>query len=373
MARTDRLGHLAVGLRLANQSVMSPSQTMYGVQLVGHGGPEKLVWNERIPVPVPAASEVLVRVLAAGVNNTDINTRIGWYAQEVSTATNDVGDVNIESGGWGGALRFPRIQGGDLCGEVISVGKGVNGIALGMRVPCAITQPMPTSDNPVNFEALGSERDGAFAEFCCVPAAQLYDVSDSPLSDIDIGAMPCAFGTALNLLVRAGVNERDHVLITGASGGVGLAAVQLARQRGAEVTAVSSLTKADAVREAGADTVIGREESLPPRGFSVVVDVVGGSAFSSLLDALRPGGRLATSGAIAGPVVNTDLRTLYLKDLTVFGCTYQPPEVFAQLVNLIREGIVRPRVSQTYLLKEIAKAQSDFTSKHYPGKLVLLP
>ena len=148
MAGTDLLGHLAIGLRLANQSVMSPSQTMYGVQLVGHGGPEKLVWNERIPVPVPAASEVLVRVLAAGVNNTDINTRIGWYAQEVSTATNDVGDVNIESGGWGGALRFPRIQGGDLCGEVVSVGKGVNGIELGMRVTCAINQPMPTSDTP---------------------------------------------------------------------------------------------------------------------------------------------------------------------------------------------------------------------------------
>ena len=352
---------------------MTVPRLMYGVQLTGHGGPEKLIWNDEIPVPVPGVGEVLVRVLAAGVNNTDINTRIGWYAKEVSAATNDVGDTEIASGGWGGALRFPRIQGGDLCGEVVSVGKKVRGIEPGMRVTCAINQPMPTSDNPVYFEALGSERDGAFAEFCCVPAAQLYDVSDSPLSDIDIGAMPCAFGTALNLLVRAGVDERDDVLITGASGGVGLAAVQLARQRGAEVTAVSSPTKADAVREAGAGTVIGREESLPTQRFSVVVDVVGGSAFASLLDALLPGGRLATSGAIAGPVVSTDLRTIYLKDLTVFGCTYQPPEVFAQLVGLIREGVVRPRVSQTYPLQEIAKAQSDFTSKRYPGKLVLVP
>ena len=352
---------------------MTVPRLMHGVQLIGHGGPEKLIWNNEIPVPVPAAGEVLVRVLAAGVNNTDINTRIGWYAKEVSAATNDVGDTEIESGGWGGALCFPRIQGGDLCGEVVSLGKGVSGIQLGMRVTCAINQPMPTLDNPLYFEALGSERDGAFAEFCCVSAAQLYDVSDSPLSDIDIGAMPCAFGTALNLLVRAGVNERDHVLITGASGGVGLAAVQLARQRGAEVTAVSSPTKADAVREAGAGTVTGREESLPLRRFSVVVDVVGGSGFAELLDALRPGGRLATSGAIGGPVVSADLRTIYLKDLTVFGCTYQSPEVFNQLVHLIREGVVQPQVSRTYSLQEIAKAQSDFTSKRYPGKLVLLP
>ena len=352
---------------------MTLPRAMHGVQLTGHGGPEKLIWNEEIPVPVPATGEVLVRVLAAGVNNTDINTRVGWYAKTVSGATHDVGDADVESGGWGGALRFPRIQGGDLCGEVVSVGEGASAINTGMRVTCAINQPMPTADNPLYFEALGSERDGAFAEFCCVPAAQLYDVSDSPLSDVEIGAMPCAFGTALNLLVRAGVQGNDHVLITGASGGVGLAAVQLARQRGADVTAVSSEAKADAVREAGAGHVISREEVPPEERFSVVVDVVGGSAFGALFDALRRGGRLATSGAIAGPVVKADLRTVYLKDLTVFGCTYQPPEVFARLVALIRKGAVRPLVSRTYPLREIAKAQSDFTSKRYPGKLVLLP
>ena len=345
---------------------------MHGVQLTGHGGPEKLIWNEAIPVPAPAAGEVLVRVLAAGVNNTDINTRVGWYAKEVSAATNDV-EAEIESGGWGGALRFPRIQGGDLCGEVVSVGAGVSGFERGMRVTCPINQPMPTADNPMYFEALGSERDGAFAEFCCVSSTQLYDVSDAPLSDTEIGAMPCAFGTALNLLARAGVAEGDQVLITGGSGGVGLAAVQLARQRGAHVTAVSAKTKADAVLETGAEHVIGRDEWPPQDQFSVVIDVVGGSAFSSLLEALCPGGRLATSGAIAGPVVSTDLRTVYLKDLTIFGCTYQSPENFAELVSLIRAGAVRPMVAQTYPLREIARAQSDFISKRYPGKLVLLP
>ena len=260
-----------------------------------------------------------------------------------------------------------------ICAGVMSVGAGVSGFEPGMRVTCPINQPMPTADKPMYFEALGSERDGAFAEFCCVSSMQLYDVSDAPLSDTEIGAMPCAFGTALNLLVRAGVSEGDQVLITGGSGGVGLAAVQLARQRGAHVTAVSAKTKADAVLEAGAERVIGRDELLPQDQFSVVIDVVGGSAFSSLLEALRPGGRLATSGAIAGPVVSTDLRTVYLKDLTIFGCTYQSPENFAELVSLIRAGAVRPMVSQTYPLREIARAQSDFIAKRYPGKLVLLP
>ena len=345
---------------------------MHGVQLTGHGGPEKLLWNEAIPVPSPAAGEVLVRVLAAGVNNTDINTRVGWYAKEVSAATNDV-ESDIESGGWGGTLCFPRIQGGDLCGEIVSVGAGVSGFERGMRVTCPINQPMPTAQNRMYFEALGSERDGAFAEFCCVSSAQLYDVSDAPLSDVEIGAMPCAFGTALNLLARAGVRKGDQALITGGSGGVGLAAVQLAHQRGAHVTAVSAKPKADAVLEAGAERVIGRDELPPQEQFSVVIDVVGGSAFSSLLEALRPGGRLATSGAIAGPVVSADLRTVYLKDLTIFGCTYQSPENFDELVSLIRAGAVRPMVSQTYPLREIARAQSDFISKRYPGKLVLLP
>jgi len=349
------------------------SQTMSGVQLIGHGGLGRLVWNDAIPVPAPRAGEVLVRVLAAGVNNTDLNTRIGWYAKEVTTATADVTDETIESGGWAGALKFPLIQGGDLCGEVVALGEGVTGFAHGMRVTCPLNQPSPTAENPVHFEVLGSEYDGAFAQYCAVKARHLYDVSNSPLSDIEIGAMPCAYGTALNLLVRAQVDPHDQALITGASGGVGLAAVQLARLRGASVTAVTSPAKAQSVLAAGATSVLGRDEKPQIGGYSVVIDVAGGAAFNALLEALQPGGRLATAGAIAGPLVETDLRTVYLKDLTIFGCTYQPEAVFAELVDLIRRDSVRPLVSKTYALRDIALAQADFASKRYPGKLVLVP
>ena len=109
-------------------------EVMQGVQLVGHGGPEKLVWNPAIPVPVPGPGEALVRVLAAGVNNTDINTRLGWYAREVTGATDSVGgEAGIEAGGWAGALRFPLIQGGDLCGEVVALAPGTPGPAPGRR------------------------------------------------------------------------------------------------------------------------------------------------------------------------------------------------------------------------------------------------
>ena len=126
-----------------------------------------------MPLPKIKPGEALVRVLAAGVNNTDIATREGWYARE-----------GTEAGGWAGALTFPRIQGGDLCGRVEPLGAEARGPEVGARVICPINQPVPRLDKPYVFEALGSQYDGAFAEFCVVPADRLYDVTASPLSDV---------------------------------------------------------------------------------------------------------------------------------------------------------------------------------------------
>ena len=335
--------------------------TMSGVQLVGHGGPEMLVWRDDIPVPRPVAGEVLVRVLAAGVNMTDLNTRIGWY-----------GEGEGRAAGWAGAMAFPRIQGGDLCGQVVEVGDGAVDVAIGARVICSTCQPEPTVDNPMAIAVIGSEFDGAFAQFCIVPARYLYDVSASPLTDTEIGAMPCAYGTAFNLISRAAVAVGERVLVTGASGGVGLAAVQLARLRGAEVTGQCSPAKAHAVRAAGG-TVLDRASKPGHRAFDVVVDIVGGDGFQDRLEALRPGGRYATSGAVGGPMVTGDLRTVYLNDLTLLGCTNQSRDVFAGLVSIINTALVRPVVSRTYPLRDIALAQADLAAGHYPGKLVLVP
>lgn len=347
--------------------------TMSGVLLTGHGGPEVLEFRTDIPTPRPGPGEVLVRVAAAGVNNTDINTRVGWYAREVTGPTDATAAQATEGGGWAGGIDFPRIQGGDLCGHVVALGAGVTGPPLGARVTCPINLPEPAADNPVAFRALGSELDGAFAEYCVVPARHLHDVSASPLSDVEIGAMPCAFGTALNLLTRAGVAAGEEVLVTGASGGVGMAAVMLAALSGASVVGVCAPGKAEAVRKAGAVATIDRGAALPARAFHAVIDVVGGPQAGALLDALRPGGRYATSGAIAGPIIEADLRSVYLNDLSILGATFQPVSVFARLVALINEGRVRPLVSRTYPLREIVAAQADFAAKTWPGKLVLIP
>ncbi|WP_146347071.1 alcohol dehydrogenase family protein [Falsiphaeobacter marinintestinus] len=345
---------------------------MSGVLLTCHGGPEALVWRRDLPVPVPGPGQVLVRVLAAGVNNTDINTRIGWYSPDVTTATGAV-DQDVEAGGWGGALTFPRIQGGDLCGKVVAVGPKTQRIQIGHRVTCPINLPRPVPGNPQGFIALGSEIDGAFAEYCLMEEGDLYDVSASPLSDIEIAAMPCAFGTAENLLVRASVTAGHKVLITGASGGVGLAAVKLAALRGAEVNGITAPAKADVVRDQGATHVLPRDATLPADTYDRIIDIVGGPAWPDLIRALKPGGQYAVSGAIAGPVVEMDLREVYLRDITIHGCTHQAPEVFGRLVGMINEGRVRPLISKTYALSEIAAAQDDFQSKRHPGKLVLIP
>ncbi len=350
---------------------MRAPSVMQGVYLTRHGGPDALEWREDIPVPQTGPGQVLVRVAAAGVNNTDINTRVGWYSSDVTGATDAV-DQDVDAGGWGGALQFPRIQGGDLCGFVEQVGSGTR-FEPGQRVTCPINLPRPSPGQPQGFIALGSEIDGAFAQYCLMQADDLYDVSQSPLSDTEIAAIPCAFGTAENLLTRAGVTAGQTVLITGASGGVGLAAVQLAALRGATVWGVTSAAKADVVQQQGAVATFDRNAPLPRDRFDVVIDVVGGPAWPDLIRALKPGGNYAVSGAIAGPMVEADLREIYLRDITIHGCTHQSFDVFGRLVEMMNAGRIRPLISKTYPLKDIALAQEEFQSKTLPGKLVLIP
>ncbi|MCA1184926.1 MULTISPECIES: zinc-binding dehydrogenase [unclassified Saccharopolyspora] len=233
----------------------------------------------------------------------------------------------------------------------------------------------PVGFRPFECWTLGSECDGGFAQFTVAPDRDTYAVR-SDWSDAELAAVPCAYSTAENMLHRAAVGA-ERVLVTGASGGVGLAAVQLAKRRGAEVIAVCGAVKADAVRAQGADEVVDRGadlvEALGTSSVDVVLDLVGGPAFPSLPEVLRPGGRCAISGAIGGPHTEVDLRTVYLKDLAVLGCTFQEDEVFANLVGYVERGEVRPVVARTYPLAEIARAQRDFAAKDHVGKLVLLP
>ena len=246
-------------------------EVMKGVHLTGHGGFECLDYREDIPVPKPGNGEVLIRVSAAGVNNTDINTRLAWYSK---------GEGESDDAGWfGGAIRFPRIQGADACGRIVAVGEGVDVGRIGERVlvePCLYEAAQQQLDAPWYF---GSECDGAFADYTLVASRHAHRIN-SALSDEDLASFPCSYSTAENLLTRAQVAPGDRVLITGASGGVGSAAIQLAKARGAHVTAITSASKFDAIRDAGADEVLDRSKDLfaqtERESMDVVIDLVAG-------------------------------------------------------------------------------------------------
>ena len=169
----------------------------------------------------------------------------------------------------------------------------------------------------------------------------------------------------------------ETVLITGASGNVGLAAIQLAKRRGTEVIAIAAEQKIAVLRSIGADRCIKRGadlvDALGPNSVNVVIDVVGGPQWPELLEMLSIGGRYAVSGAIGGPLVKLDLRKLYLKDLTLFGCTSQDAGVFRDLLHYLERGEIRPLVSREYALQDIAAAQEDFLSKRHVGKIILVP
>ena len=219
-------------------------RTMKAVLLKGQGGFDQLEYRDDVPVPRLRMGEVLIRVAAAGVNNTDINTRTGWYAKSVTEGTTATADTT----GWSGAaLAFPRIQGADVCGRIVAVADGVDPARIGQRVLIEPVLREPVGGKPYQACYFGSEWDGGFAEYTKVPAIHAHKI-ESGLADAELASFPCAYSAAENMLMRADLAAGETILITGASGGVGSAAVQLAKRRGATVLAITSASKAEQVR-----------------------------------------------------------------------------------------------------------------------------
>ncbi len=354
--------------------------TMKAIVTKGNGGYEQLEYRD-VPVPALAQGEVLLQVLAAGVNNTEINTRLGWYSSSVKAGTEDLTPTDKKNakakadGGWNEATPFPFIQGTDCCGSVVAVAKGGDVSVIGQRVlvrPCIRRSGWESLDNIW----MASDFDGAFAQFVKVSSDEIFPV-DCDWSDAELGTIPCAYGTAENMIHRAKVSKGEHVLIAGASGGVGSAVVQLAKRRGAIVTAIAGKEKLSQVRNIGADRVISRGEdivsSLGEKSVDAVFDNVAGDTFEDMLKVLKRGGLYVTSGAIAGPIVTLDMRTLYLKDLTLIGCTAWDEPVFPNLISYINKGEIKPLLAKTFPLEQIADAQRAFTEKKHVGKIVLIP
>jgi NADPH:quinone reductase-like Zn-dependent oxidoreductase len=359
---------------------------MKAMVLTGHGGIDKLVYSD-VAVPRPVTGEVLIKVSACGVNNTDLNTRTGWYSPNVKSAlTVDIGINGVtgedeELGSWDrDSLKFPRIQGADAVGVIVAVGDGVPTSRIGERVmvdPCIRDPTFPQLSQGMTY--FGSECDGGYAEYAKVAGSNALTVT-SDLTDIELASFACSYSTAEEMLVRVNLQKDETILVTGASGGVGSANVQLAKRRGAHVIAVAGKAKEELVRSLGADEFIPREredlaraveEIVGRRGIDAVADVAGGPTFSQMLRALRRAGRYVSAGAIAGPCPEIDLRDLIYKDLQMWGVGNPQQSTFRALVGYIERGEIRPLVARTFPLSGLREAHTAFVAKSHVGKIVI--
>ncbi len=342
----------------------------------GFGGPEMLEYREDVPVPEPGPDEVLIEVGACACNNTDIWNREGGYGR---------GDDPTTVSGWlrGAApQRFPRIQGADIAGTIVEVGANVVPSRVGEHVLVNMTLYDFGCRGLHDAGLIGSERDGGFAEYVVVPAENALEVT-ADYGPVEIAAMgPCSALTAEHMLNRSRLAAGETVFITGASGGVGTAAIQLSRIRGAFTIALVGPGKEEQAFALGADKVITRgaedlhgavADACGGRDVDVVTDVVGGPMLGDFLEILRPGGRIVTVGAIAGHVVELDIRTIYLKHLDFLGSTMGTKEEFADLERYINTGRFRPVIGGTYDLADLPRAQADFKTKNFFGNLVIVP
>ena len=361
---------------------------MTAALLLGHGGLDRIAIRDDVRVPMPAPGEVLVRVGACGLNNTDINTRTAWYSSAVSEGISEeagrAGFAGAKSaeGSWGNAaLTFPRIQGADVAGTIVAVGDGIDPSRMEERV---MIDPwlLASGDwmDPHRSGYFGSECDGGFAEYTKVRSENAIAVN-SALSDAELATFPCAYTTAENLVGRTNLQPGETVVIAGASGGVGSAAIQLCRLRGARVIGIAASSKTEQLVALGVDAVIDRNtedmetaiRTAADGPIDVALDVVGGAGVMPLLRALRQGGRYAASGAIAGPMVDFDLRTLIYKDLQLTGATMVPPGTMARVVRLIEQERLKPLLAQTFPLRRLVEAQEAFMAKRHVGNIVVVP
>ncbi|AXK47334.1 Zn-dependent oxidoreductase [Brachybacterium saurashtrense] len=349
---------------------------MQAVQLVGHGGLEQLIHARDVPTPQPAAGEVLIDVHACGMNNTDIWVREGAYGSDTDPAA-----VSTWRRGRS-TLTFPRIQGADIVGRIAAVGDGVDETRIGQRVlvDFSLYHRPEGDDSLADIDYIGHGRDGGYAEYVTVPAENAHPAPEQ-VSDAGLATFCCAYLTAEHMLDRARLAEGERVLVTGASGGVGSAVLQLARARGAIPYAVTSAGKEAALQALGAEATVLRDapdlvaavESVADGPIDVVADLVAGPLFNDLLRILRPEGRYTTAGAIGGPVVDLDLRTVYLKHLELHGSSQGTRTAFRRLLGHIESGTIRPLLDRTFRLSDLHDAQRAFLAKSYIGKLVVVP
>ena len=328
-----------------------------------HGDRSQLRYVADYPDPTAGPDEVVLRVAASAVNYHDIVTRRGMP---------------------GITIPLPVIVGSDISGTVVSLGGDVGTWQVGDRV---LLDPVLRGEG--RFGMIGEVFDGGRAELVKVPAAQLTRVPDGVSLD-DAAALPLAYGTARRMLYTNGRLARgEKVLILGASGGVGVACVQLAKLAGAEVIAcASSRTKIERLQALGADHVIDYVEEPfeqavrriygKPRvkgggGVDLAINFTGGDTWTPTQKCIRAGGRILTCGATAGFDVHTDLRYLWTFEQQLIGSNGWAMEDLDDLLARIAAGQFRPVIDKVLPLEEVAEAERLLEDREVFGKVVLKP
>ena len=337
---------------------------MRAMVLHEHGGNDRLRYETDFPDPVPVDGDVVVRVRACSFNYHDVFTRRGMP---------------------GIRIPMPAIMGLDVAGEIAAIGPGVQGWAVGDRV---VVDPI----NRVEGGLVGETMHGGLAELCRVRAHQLVRLPEGVTFE-QAAALPCAYGTARRMMVtNGGVAAGEKVLILGASGGVGVCCVQLAKLAGATVIACAgSAEKVARLRALGADHTINYHEQDfvkaiyelygkpsrrgegTDRGVDVVVNYTGGDTWTKSLRVLRVGGRLLTCGATAGYDPPEDIRFIWTFELTVLGSNGWANQDIIALLELVRAGKLQALVDETFPLERAGEALQRIEDRKVFGKLVITP
>ncbi len=362
--------------------------TMAAVQLVGHGGVDQLQYSTDVPVPQPGPGDVLVQVTATAKNNTDRKAREGLYP------TKDKGDVTSFQMGGEATLTFPRIQGADIVGRVVAVGEGISESRIGERGLLDFNlYPDDRRDINLTPDYYGHGADGGFAQYVALPSDQFHRVDNPELADAELASMGmCSYQTAYHMLTVAGVAAGERVLVSGASGGVGTALIQLCRIIGAIPYALSQQDKADALLALGAEAVLDRSDMSQfaekvkavtgGKPVDAVMDLVGGEMTDAFIDTMifdmkqrSTYPRLSIAGASGGNLSEIMWTRVYLYQVQIFGVSHGTREEAEQLIAWIREGALKPVLHAAFPLSHLREAEEYFVHRgsNYLGKIVIVP
>lgn len=369
-------------------SEVSVPETMAAMQLMDHGGVDQLQYRTDLATPRPGRGEVLVRVSATAKNNTDRKAREGLYP------TKDKDEVASFALGGEPTLIFPRIQGADVAGRVVAVGEGVDEGRVGERGLLDFNLYRDERrDINLTPDYYGHGAEGGFADYIAVPSHQFHRVDNSELADAELAALGmCSYQTAVHMLNVAGVTAGERVLVTGASGGVGTALIQLCRIMGAIPYALSQQAKAPALTALGAEAVLDRSdmESFTDRVMAetggepidAVMDLAGGEMTDRFIDTMITDmtrrstyPRLSIAGASAGNLSEVLWTRVYLYQVQIFGVSHGTRQEAEQLVAWIRSGQLKPVLHGAFRLSELREAEDYFVNRGsgYLGKIVIVP